>query len=747
MSISLESLKNTPRGESADFSNEASRKQLIQEHKINESEYETMMDIAGRVPTMAELGVFSSMWSEHCSYKSSKVHLSRLLTEGEQVVVGPGENAGVVHIEDDACIAFKMESHNHPSFLAPYQGAATGVGGILRDVFCMGARPIANLNCLRFGNKSLKKTKYLLDKAVDGIGDYGNCVGIPTVGGQIEFDDSYNGNCLVNAMTIGLIDKQNIFKGYASGVGNYLIYAGSATGRDGIHGATMASDSFDSSSSGNQMTIQVGDPFAEKILLEATLELLKKNLVVGLQDMGAAGLTSSSFEMADRANMGLFLNLDKVPVRASQMTAYELLLSESQERMLFVIKPSDWDAVKAVLSKWEIAHDLIGEVTDTKRLQATYQGKLEVDLPVKPLTDKAPKYSRPMKEQKRIVGSDASGIIQKIKETGYNNLLQKILGYKKDHKAITERYDRHIGFNTVLNSDHGGAAVVALRSPLTSNEHCGVGVTAGCLHRHCQVDPFWGSFMTVLSQAREMSAAGVTPLAITDCLNFGNPENPAVMDDFSKSVDGLNAICGYLNTPVVSGNVSLYNETDQTSIYPTPMIGMVGKIKDYRNARPAIFNDPNKKVYLLKPNTTPNFGGSVALHMMGLKPENHTLTPIVIDKEVQVLDWVRRAKLEVCRPISPSGVMATLSKMILPNDFGFQSNELGLEDVDKESFLFGDMQGGYLMSFQEDKLPDFPYEGYEIIELGAITKDPQFHFAGYSLSVSELKTSFCGELV
>ncbi|MFY7928214.1 MAG: phosphoribosylformylglycinamidine synthase subunit PurL, partial [Oligoflexus sp.] len=387
---------------------EAQLKPLLKKHKINDQEYKTLLQIVGRQPTLAELGVFSAMWSEHCSYKSSKIHLKKLPTEGSEVVVGPGENAGVVRLSGKLCAAFKMESHNHPSYIEPYQGAATGVGGILRDVFCMGARPVANLNSLRFGHREHPRTHYLFANVVKGIGDYGNCVGIPTVAGSVSFDKTYDGNILVNAMTVGLIHEDRIFKGFASGQHNLVVYVGSATGRDGIHGASMASDSFSSQASGERSTVQVGDPFAEKLLLEATLEVLDRGLVVGLQDMGAAGLTSSSFEMADRAGNGLYLNLDYVPTRAKNMSAYELLLSESQERMLMCVEPSRWDELQNCLRRWELPFAVIGIVTDTGRMQIVKNNVLEVDVLVAPLADSAPRYERPYVRPEPRFESDKS---------------------------------------------------------------------------------------------------------------------------------------------------------------------------------------------------------------------------------------------------------------------------------------------------------------------------------------------------
>ena len=585
-------------------------KVLLKRHKISPDEFATILKIKGHAPTMSELGVFSAMWSEHCSYKSSRAHLKRFPTTGENVVVGPGENAGVVRLEGHMCLAFKMESHNHPSYIEPYQGAATGVGGILRDVFCMGARPIANLNCLRFGERSHQRTSYLVPRVVKGIGDYGNCIGIPTVGGSVSYDKSYNGNCLVNAMSVGLIRDDKIFKGYASGIGNLVVYVGSATGRDGIHGATMASDSFATQSTNEKTTVQVGDPFAEKLLLEATLEVLEKGLVVGIQDMGAAGLTSSSFEMAGRAGNGVYLDLDRIPVRAKEMTAYEILLSESQERMLMVVEPSKWDDLSKVLDKWQLANAIIGVVTDTGRMQISAKGTLEVDLPVAPLTDEAPSYQRPVgvrpllhRESKAL--SDLEDTLNVDSSFAKNTLLAAIhdTGSKR---AIYEQYDRHIGAKSVFGSDQGGAGILWIRSEETKNNPwIGVAVTAGCNERRVKNNPFIGASEAVLKCARQIWSAGGKPLAITDCLNFGSPEDPSVMREFSDSVDGISKACLEIGVPVVSGNVSLYNSTDGVSIHPTPMIGMVGRVEDVRLANPAMMTaEGDLELYLLTTKNT-----------------------------------------------------------------------------------------------------------------------------------------------
>ncbi len=605
---------------------------LLKQHKISGPEFQKILGIKGRAPSLTELGVFSAMWSEHCSYKSSRIHLKRFPTTGKNVVVGPGENAGVVRLEGQMCIAFKMESHNHPSYIEPYQGASTGVGGILRDVFCMGARPFANLNCLRFGEKTHPRTPFLVPRAVKGIGDYGNCVGVPTVGGSISYDKSYNGNCLVNAMTLGLIRDDKIFKGFATGIGNLVVYVGSATGRDGIHGATMASDSFAAGAAGatpgaSKTTIQVGDPFAEKLLLEATLEVLEKNLVIGIQDMGAAGLTSSSFEMAGRAENGVYFDLDRVPVRAKEMTAYEIMLSESQERMLMVIEPKKWLELKQVLEKWQLAHDIIGVVTNTGRMQVTRNGVLEIDLPVSPLTDDAPVYKRPVAApvEKTAASPNLNSLKQRL-DSDFDfaaTMLARALRETGSKQKIYEQFDRHIGTKSVLGPEHGGAAVMWIRSDETKAfPYLGVAIAAGCNERRVKNTPSIGAAEAVLKCVREISAAGGRPLAVTDCLNFGSAEDPSVMREFSDSVDGISNACRQLDVPVVSGNVSLYNSTDGVSIHPTPMIGVVGRVEDIRQVTPAVYGPGRESadIFVLAPH-------SVAQQLGGHKPARSDKEP------------------------------------------------------------------------------------------------------------------------
>jgi phosphoribosylformylglycinamidine synthase II len=728
---------------------------LLKKHKINAAEFAKIKDIMGRLPSMSELGVFSAMWSEHCSYKSSRVHLKRFPTETPDVVVGPGENAGVVRISGKLCLAFKMESHNHPSYIEPYQGAATGVGGILRDVFCMGARPIANLNALRFGRRTHERTKYLVENVVKGIGDYGNCIGVPTVGGNVSFDESYDGNCLVNAMTVGTIHEDKIFKGFASGTGNIVVYVGSATGRDGIHGATMASDSFASSENSERSTVQVGDPFTEKLLLEATLEVLEKGLVIGLQDMGAAGLTSSSFEMAGRAGNGLYMDLDQIPVRTTAMTAYELLLSESQERMLMVIEPGKWPALKEVLDRWQLASAVIGVVTDTGRVHISHNGVLEVDLPVGPITDDAPKYDRPQKARASAETNSPefnSKTVAAIKKTGVEAFLASMLSDTGDKEKIYTQYDQHIGAKTVRGPKDQGAAVMWLRSEIADkNEpNLGVAIAASCNERYCSIDPRQGAAHAVLKSARMIAATGGRPIAITDCLNYGNPEDPEVMWEFSQGVDGISDACKNLGIAVVSGNVSLYNQTDGVSIKPTPMIGMVGKVNDVTKA-PSGTAEANLKVLLLQPkNAAPAFGGSLAAKLT--RTSGLSAVPAINWKaEVEAIGFMRKVisegSVKAARDVGDGGLATTMAKMLLPQQLGMK---LSLGNSEKNSDLsnyFGEVAGSYILLCSSEAAAKILVSGKELkecqlLEIGTTNTQATFDFGSWSAPVKQLTSAF-----
>ncbi|MEQ1867401.1 MAG: phosphoribosylformylglycinamidine synthase subunit PurL, partial [Micropepsaceae bacterium] len=522
------------------------------EHGLNEDEWKHILRVMNRAPNVTELGIFSVMWSEHCSYKSSRVHLRKLPTTAPWVIQGPGENAGVIDIGDGQAIVFKMESHNHPSFIEPYQGAATGVGGIMRDVFTMGARPIAMLNALRFGEPDHPKTRHLVSGVVAGIGGYGNCMGVPTVGGEVNFHRSYNGNILVNAMCVGLANTNKIFLSAAKGAGNPVVYVGSKTGRDGIHGATMASAEFDDASDEKRPTVQVGDPFTEKLLLEACLELMATDAIVGIQDMGAAGLTSSSCEMADKGGSGIELNLDKVPCRETGMTPYEMMLSESQERMLMVLKPGREAQAEAIFKKWELDFAVIGITTDTKRLVLNFKGKTVADIPVTALADEAPLYERPWEEPKRPTPLGPVAEPKSITEA-----LAKLVATPDlaSRRWIYEQYDSTVMADTVQKPG-GDAAIVRIH-----NTNKAVALTTDVTPRYVQADPYIGGMQAVAESWRNLTAVGATPLAITDNLNFGNPQRPEIMGQFVLAVRGIGDACRALDYPVVSGNVSLYNET------------------------------------------------------------------------------------------------------------------------------------------------------------------------------------------
>ena len=723
-------------------------KSLLQSHKLTEEDYDNILEVLGRAPTLAEIGVFSSMWSEHCSYKSSRIHLKTLPTTGEHVVMGPGENAGVIRLKDKLCLAFKMESHNHPSYIEPYQGAATGVGGILRDVFCMGARPIALLNALRFGEKEHPKTPWLCEHVVKGIGDYGNCVGIPTVAGSTNFDKRYNGNNLVNAMAVGVVHEDKIFTGKAAGIGNLIYYLGAATGRDGIHGATMASSSFDTDESEERSAVQVGDPFFEKLLMEATLEVLEKNLVVGLQDMGAAGLTSSIFEMADRAGTGIFLDLNKVPTRTEGMTPYELMLSESQERMIMVVKPECIEALEEVFKKWDLAYSQIGVITDSKKVEGYFHESLHIDIPVDSLTEKAPCYDRPQKpiafkiEEKRISPDWKNELLRGSLE----ELLATLCSEKIAHKEIFEQYDREVGLKTILSGEDGGASVLELFEPDCSNEKTSIALTANCLEHYCDIDPKEGAKHSVYKTARTLIACGSEPLAITDCLNYGNPEDPEVMWTFSEGIKGIKEACLELSTPVVSGNVSLYNETDGKSILPTPMIGMVGKVEEALAAKPSVFSKESL-VYLIcyKENALSLLGSSLSETLGFIADEDETLPKINSLAEAEskklVLELSKNKNIRAIKDTDRAGLLVSLIKMT-----NFEGNiKTYCHDKEDLGLYLGGLTGAYLLAFDPSFENTFLTMTKElnlnkITKIAHVTKESDsLSFLGETLSLKKLK--------
>ena len=585
--------------------------EVVEAHGLTGHEYDEIRRLLGRDPNLTELGVFSVMWSEHCSYKSSRKHLKHFPTQGARVIHGPGENAGVMDIGDGLAVVFKIESHNHPSFIEPYQGAATGVGGILRDVFTMGARPIASLNSLRFGSVRHPKTPYLVNGVVGGIGGYGNCIGVPTVGGEIYFDECYDANILVNAFTLGLVERDRIFTGKARGPGNPVVYVGSKTGRDGVHGATMASESFSEDSEQRRPTVQVGDPFTEKLLLEACLELMKTDAIVGIQDMGAAGLTSSAVEMAGRAGSGVELELAHVPLREQGMTPYEILLSESQERMLLVAQPESVEQVQAIFQRWDLDAVVVGRVIDEPVFRVLSEGREVASIPVAALTDAAPSYDRPAARpprQDEVQRLDTAALPQ---PENMNRVLERLLESPNiaSREWVYRQYDHYVRSNTVV-APGADAAVVRIKG--TSR---GLALTVDCNARYCHLDPYAGGMAAVVEAARNLACVGATPLGLTDCLNFGNPEKEDVMWQFSQAVLGMREACLALEIPVVSGNVSFYNETEGVSIHPTPTVAMVGLLDDVGRIATPWFKEEGDLVVLLGANRG-ELGGSEYLKVV-----------------------------------------------------------------------------------------------------------------------------------
>ncbi len=638
--------------------------EVVARHGLTPEEYQRLREHLGREPNLTELGVFSVMWSEHCSYKSSRVHLRNFPTTGPRVLQGPGENAGVVDVGDGLAVAFKMESHNHPSYIEPYQGAATGVGGILRDVFTMGARPIASLDSLRFGDPSHPKTATLLEGVVAGIGGYGNCIGVPTVGGEVMFHPSYDGNCLVNAFTLGVLPANKIFRGKAAGVGNPVMYVGAKTGRDGIHGATMASAEFDSTTEEKRPTVQVGDPFMEKLLLEACLELFQTDAIVGIQDMGAAGLTSSSVEMAGRGGSGLDLDLDQVPLREEGMTPYEILLSESQERMLLVAAQGKEDEVRRICKKWDLDVAIVGRVTDTGRWRAFAGGKMAADLPVEPLTEGAPRYQRPMKPME---GLDALHRFDPAALPEPKDLEAQLLALLArptiaSKEWVYRQYDHMVRLVGAVRPG-GDAAVVRLATGDERYARKGIALSVGANGRYCWLDPRLGAMHAVAECARNIACVGGEPLAITDCLNFGNPEKPEIMWQFAECVKGISDACRALGTPVVSGNVSLYNETEGRAILPTPTVAMVGLVEPVERTCTSHFKNPGD-VVLVVGALAGEVGGSEYLAMLGHEAGRPPALDLEREKAVQatVRRGVQEGILSSAHDCSEGGLAVALAE-------------------------------------------------------------------------------------
>lgn len=677
--------------------------EMVAGHGLTPEEYQKIVKTLGREPNYTELGVFSVMWSEHCSYKSSRQYLKLLPTEGPQVLQGPGENAGVVDMGDGLAVAFKMESHNHPSFIEPYQGAATGVGGILRDIFTMGARPIASLNSLRFGSIDHPRTRYLLCGVVAGIGGYGNCVGVPTVGGEVYFDECYNANILVNAFTLGIAKKKRIFTGVAKGVGNPVMYVGSKTGRDGIHGATMASESFSEEREQRRPTVQVGDPFTEKLLLEACLELMQEDCVVGIQDMGAAGLTSSSTEMAGRGGTGVEIDLSRVPLREEGMTPYEILLSESQERMLLVAKKGTEDEIKHIFDKWDLDAVVVGKVTDDQQFRALFDGVEVASIPVSALTKEAPVYQRPAARPANHDEVQRLDLSTLEEPTDLGDTLKLLLGSPNiaSKEWVYRQYDHFVRSNTVVAP---GADAAVIRVKGTEK---GLALTVDGNSRYCYLDPYVGGALAVAEAARNLACVGARPLGLTDCLNFGSPENPEVMWQFAEVVRGMRDACIALKVPVVSGNVSFYNETDGTPIYPTPTVGMVGLLPKVERVVTPWFKSAGDIVVLLG-RSREELGGSEYLKAV------HGLvkgTPPWIDLRLELaiqnccLDAIDREILRSAHDVSDGGLAVALAECCISGPekpFGVRVEMR--EMIRGDALLFSESQSRFVVSVEEKDL-------------------------------------------
>jgi len=669
--------------------------QLAAEFGLKPDEFERVLAILGRAPSLTELGIFSVMWSEHCSYKSSRVWLRQLPTKAPWVIHGPGENAGVIDIGDGLAAIFKMESHNHPSFIEPYQGAATGVGGILRDVFTMGARPIANLNALRFGAPDHPKTKHILDGVVRGIGGYGNCVGVPTVGGEVNFHPSYNGNPLVNAMTVGIAPKDRIFLSAAAGIGNPVVYVGSKTGRDGIHGATMASTEFTADSEEKRPTVQVGDPYAEKLLIEACLELMATDAIVAIQDMGAAGLTSSSVEMAGKGGVGIELDLDNVPQREEGMSAYEMMLSESQERMLLILKPGREGVAEAIFRKWELDFAVIGHLTDTGHIVIRHQGAVEADIPLAPLESEAPLYHRPTAETPKQPLLPPDSVPSPM---GLAEALQTLIGSPDlcSRRWIWDQYDSTVGGQTVQRPGAADAAIVKLEDSLRA-----LAMTTDVTPRYCAADPEEGGKQAVAEAWRNITATGAKPLAITDNMNFGNPEKPEIMGQFASAVRGMAAACTALDFPVVSGNVSLYNETEGKGILPTPAIGGVGVIEDARQA--VGYGLTAGLDLVLIGDTAGHLGQSLWLREIAGREEGAP-PPVDLAAERRNGDFVRARILSgavtACHDVSDGGLLVALAEMAIAGTAG-ATLDAAPDTLPAHAYWFGEDQGRYVLAVRD----------------------------------------------
>ncbi|PLR76130.1 phosphoribosylformylglycinamidine synthase subunit PurL [Bacillus sp. V3-13] len=706
---------------------------IYQQMGLSDDEFAMIEKILGRTPNYTETGLFSVMWSEHCSYKNSKPVLRKFPTTGERVLQGPGEGAGIVDIGDEQAVVFKIESHNHPSAIEPYQGAATGVGGIIRDVFSMGARPIALLNSLRFGELDSARVRYLFKEVVAGIAGYGNCIGIPTVGGEVQFDSSYDGNPLVNAMCVGLIDHKDIKKGQAHGVGNTVMYVGAKTGRDGIHGATFASEELNEQSDEKRPAVQVGDPFMEKLLLEACLDIIQSDALVGIQDMGAAGLTSSSAEMASKAGSGIEMNLDLVPQRETEMTAYEMMLSESQERMLIVVEKGREHEITELISKYELEAVAIGTVTDDKMLRLIHKGEIVAEVPVDALAEEAPVYHKPSKEPEyfrefQAIDNEVPAV-ENYEQTLLQLLKQPTIASKE---WVYDQYDYMVRTNTVV-SPGSDAAVVRIRGTRKA-----LAMTTDCNSRFLYLDPETGGKIAVAEAARNIVCSGAEPLAITDCLNFGNPEKPEIFWQLEKAVDGMSEACRALNTPVIGGNVSLYNETNGNAVYPTPVVGMVGLVKDVDHITTQQFKNSGDFIYVLG-DTKPEFGGSELQKLQygrifGKAPELNIETEQ--KRQEQLLKAIRAGLVASAHDIAEGGFAVAIAESLIGTDnLGAEVNVSG----DIVSALFSESQSRFLVSVKKEHQEAFE----KIVDanlIGVVTASAELKVESAEGEVLNIKT-------
>tara|TARA_Y100000591_G_scaffold18490_1_gene13820 strand:- start:1869 stop:4061 length:2193 start_codon:yes stop_codon:yes gene_type:complete len=670
---------------------------LAIDHGLNKEEFSKICELLERTPNVTELAIFSAMWNEHCSYKSSRKHLKKLHTKGKQVIQGPGENAGVIDIGDNHAIVFKIESHNHPSFIEPYQGAATGVGGIMRDVFTMGARPIANLNSIHFGSPQHKKTKNLLRGVVKGIGGYGNCIGVPTIAGQTSFDESYNGNILVNAMTLGLVNKNKIFYSKAAGLNKPVIYVGSKTGRDGIHGASMASATFDDKIEEKKPTVQVGDPFTEKLLLEACLELMADKSIIAIQDMGAAGLTSSSIEMASKGNLGIELNLNKVPCREEKMSPYEIMLSESQERMLIILENGKEDYAKKIFDKWNLDFSIIGKTTNSKKIELIFNNDKVADIPINLLAENAPIYDRKWKKTK--LPQKLKFNKNEFKSLSLSDCLKKILSSPNISEKgwIWDQYDQTVMGDTIQKPG-GDAGVVRIHGTKKA-----VAASVDSSASYCLAHPLTGGKQVVCESWRNLISVGAKPIAITNCLNFGNPEKEKNMGEFVECVNGISEASKYLEFPAVSGNVSFYNETKDKGIKPTPTIGGVGLIQDYKNMITMSFKNMGNIIYVIG-KTEGHLNQSIfAKEILNEKKGQPPNINLFNEKNVgeTILKLVEKKLIISCHDVSLGGILTAVSKMCIQGNKGIKINNLkGL--TNKYEYFFGEDQGRYIVEIPKD---------------------------------------------